>query len=66
VVLMAGRPAMTMREIRLGFRDKDRGEHWSRGECWCGADHRGETTALPLVPPPWDLVRMSESADGAR
>lgn len=56
-----GRPAMTMREIRLAFRDKDKGRHWSAGRCWCDAFHSGEETCLRLVPPPWSAKRQSET-----
>lgn len=65
-VRFEGVPALTLREIRLGWADERNGRHWSRSRCWCGADHHGEATTLPLVPPPWDASRMSESAGGVR
>lgn len=52
-----GRPAMTMREIRIAVADGDAGRHWSHGECWCESWHRAEATTLPLVVPPWDAAR---------
>jgi len=64
MVVMAGVPAMTMREIRLGLADKraEAPRHWSRGRCWCGAAHDGTETGLTLVAPPWDASRDGEAA----
>lgn len=55
---MAGVPAMTMAEIRLGMQDKSTGRHWSRG-CWCQGAHQDGTM---VVPPPWDESRNGERA----
>jgi hypothetical protein len=49
-------PALTMREIRLGFRDADNGRHWV-GTCWCKTEHDGRETGLTFVAPPWDGER---------
>jgi hypothetical protein len=61
-VVMAGVPAMTMREIRLGMKDQDGGRHWSRGQCWCRARHQVDGDELVMVPPPWDETRGGEMA----
>jgi hypothetical protein len=58
-VLMAGVPALTLREIRLSRRDKEDGRHWAGAYCWCNAGHDGRE-ALTLVAPPWDEARDRE------
>lgn len=63
-VLMAGTPALTMREVRLGIADSKAGRHWSRGGCWCGTGHDGGNAALTVVAPPWDVTRDGERASG--
>ena len=60
---MAGTPAMTMREIRIGLADQDGARHWSRGRCRCEASHGGAETALTMVPPPWDATRDGEAVN---
>ena len=58
---MTWRPVPTAREMRLEIRDQLQDAHWARGRCWCGAAHAREaTTALALVPPPWDASRAGE------
>lgn len=58
----AGRPAMTIAEIRQGFRDQDADLHWSHGWCWCKAVHCGDETGLRFVLPPWDPARTTGAA----
>ena len=59
---MAGVPAMTLAEVRLGVTDKNTGRHWSRGQCWCRARHQDGGGDLVLIPPPWDETRSGERA----
>lgn len=60
-VLMAGIPAMTMREIRLQGADETAERHWTRGRCWCGTGHGVGETGLTMVVPPWDVARDGEA-----
>lgn len=55
-----GWPAMTMREIRAGWADKDDGRHWSGDRCWCEQEHGTGTAGL--VPPPW--ARDEKTGEG--
>lgn len=66
MLTIAGAPAMTMREVRLGLADEREARHWSRGRCWCKAAHGGAETVLTMVAPPWDLSRADEAAGAAR
>ena len=55
--MTTGMPALTMREIRLGARDKQEKRHWVTGTCWCDEVHDGTETGLTFVAPPWDGER---------
>lgn len=54
---MTGTPAMTIREVRLGVRDKQEKRHWREGRCWCDAVHENGEAGLALVAPPWSEER---------
>ena len=55
-------PAMTMREARKAWRDKDEGRHWHGDRCWCGEEHEAGTAGL--VPPPWAQDRNETTGAG--
>lgn len=59
---MTGIPALTIREVRLGLADKDKGRHWPRGRCWCETEHDSGEAGLTIVAPPWDESRDGENA----
>lgn len=61
---MAGIPALTMRQIRLGLRDQDKERHWVHGECWCKSWHQAGDAGLTFVAPPWDESRDGETVSG--